>query len=100
VLVAWSDSGPHAQIAGFVTFRLDEETRVGEIGNNAVHPDWQGHGVASRLYEEVLAIFRHHGMRVAKVTTGLDDAHAPARAAYRKAGFSAAVPSVTMYREL
>jgi hypothetical protein len=37
---------------------------------------------------------------VAKVTTGLDDAHAPARAAYARAGFSAAVASVTLYREL
>jgi hypothetical protein len=39
-------------------------------------------------------------MEVAAVTTGLDEAHAPARAAYRRAGFAAGAPSVTLYREL
>ena len=39
-------------------------------------------------------------MRVARVTTGLDAAHGPARAAYRRAGFVHEVPSVTFYREL
>ena len=34
------------------------------------------------------------------MTTGLDDAHAPARAAYRGVGFAAGAPSVTLYREL
>jgi ribosomal protein S18 acetylase RimI-like enzyme len=96
ILVACS--GP--TIVGFATFRLDPQTRVGEIGNNAVEPAWQGRGVGRALYDEVLAIFRRSDMRVAKVSTGLDDAHAPARAAYRKAGFTAAVPSVTFYREL
>ena len=87
-------------VAGFATFRLDLEARVGEIGNNAVDPVWQGYGIATALYERVLDLFRAQGLLLARVTTGLDDAHAPARAAYRKAGFHAAVPSVTLYREL
>ena len=68
-------------IAGFVTYRLDMDARVGEIGNNAVDPAWQGRGIAGALYGDVLARFRAAGMRVARVSTGLDDAHAPARAA-------------------
>ncbi|MBI3972167.1 MAG: GNAT family N-acetyltransferase [Chloroflexi bacterium] len=87
-------------IVGFVTYRLDEQARVGEIGNNAVDPAWQGRGIATALYEQVLARFRAAGMRVAKVSTGLDVGHAPARAAYRKVGFTAEVPSVTLYQEL
>jgi ribosomal protein S18 acetylase RimI-like enzyme len=88
------------QVVGFVTFRLDHGSRVGTIGNNAVDPAWQGHGIAGRLYQHVLARFREEGMKVAAVTTGLDAGHAPALAAYRKAGFGAEVPSVTLHMEL
>jgi len=35
-----------------------------------------------------------------KVTTGLDDKHAPARRAYEKIGFTKNLPSVTYYKEL
>ena len=52
---------------------------------------------------------REHGLdaqparplpEVAAVTTGLDEAHAPARAAYARAGFAVGAPSVTLYRDL
>jgi ribosomal protein S18 acetylase RimI-like enzyme len=87
-------------VVGFATYRLDPATGVGTIGNNAVDPAWQGRGIATALYEEVLARFRAAGMRVAAVTTGLDEPHAPARAAYRRVGFGPTVESVTLYREL
>lgn len=93
-------SGEGGQIVGFATFRMDFERKVGEIGNNAVDPTWQGRGIAGALYDRVLGRFREEGMVVAKVTTGLDEAHAPARAAYTKAGFGPATSSVTYYREL
>jgi ribosomal protein S18 acetylase RimI-like enzyme len=91
---------PDAPVVGFATYRLDPATGVGTIGNNAVDPAWQGRGIATALYEEVLARFRAAGMRVATVSTGLDAPHAPARAAYRKVGFGPAVESVTLYQEL
>ncbi len=87
-------------IVGFVTYHIDEQRRIGTIGNNAVDPAYQGRGIAQALYHEVLAQFRSGGMRAARVTTGLDAAHAPARAAYRKVGFRLEMPSVTMYLEL
>ena len=87
-------------VTGFVTFHLDRERQVGEIGNNAVDPSWQGQGIATALYQEVLSTFRAAGMRVARVTTGLDEGHAPARAAYGKVGFQLGVPSITFYQEL
>ena len=43
---------------------------------------------------------RAAGMTFCKVATGLDDAHAPARRAYEKAGFDKSVPSITYYRTL
>jgi ribosomal protein S18 acetylase RimI-like enzyme len=95
-----ADEAGIASLVGFVTYRLDPDRRIGTIGNNAVDPAWQGRGIASALYRRALDDFRAAGMEVAAVTTGLDDAHAPARAAYRGAGFAAGVPSVTLYREL
>ena len=39
-------------------------------------------------------------MTYAKVATGLDDAHAPARRAYERAGFDIKVEDVTYYKKL
>ena len=87
-------------VVGFVTFRLDAEREVGEIGNNAVDPAWQGRGIAVAMYRAVLERMRGAGMCAAKVTTGWDEGHAPARAAYTRAGFRLGLPSVTYYQDL
>jgi ribosomal protein S18 acetylase RimI-like enzyme len=87
-------------IVGFVSFSLDPETRIGEIGLNAVHPDHAGHGIGTMLYEFALAEMRRSGMAVATVGVGGDASHAAARRAYQKAGFGPAIPSVWMYQAL
>lgn len=89
-----------AQVVGFVTCYAHAKTGIGAIGNNAVHPDWQGQGIAPRLYEYAFERLRERGMRYVKVGTGGDPAHAPARRAYQKAGFGIALPGVEYYREL
>ena len=48
----------------------------------------------------MLDYFREQGMVVAKVFTGLDEAHAPARRAYQRAGFDHSLEHVTYYMEL
>jgi len=88
------------EVVGFVTFYVREASGIGEIGNNAVRPDCQGQGIATALYRHVLDRMRALGMRFAKVQTGLDPSHAPARAAYRKAGFDIELPAVTYFRRL
>lgn len=87
-------------VVGFATFQHDFEHRVGILGNNAVHPEWQGRGIAGALYQAALARMRADGMRLVHVTTGLDEGHAPARAAYRKAGFVVGLPSITYYQDI
>jgi GNAT superfamily N-acetyltransferase len=87
-------------VVGFVTFHCDQKRRVGRLGNNAVDPDFQGRGIAPRLYAHVLDRMRALGMKVAAVQTGCDPSHAPARRAYEKAGFTARVTWVDYYREL
>ena len=88
------------EIAGFITLMMNHETLVSEIGNNAVSPSSQGHGIGTEMYEFALAEMKQAGMTSAVVTTGGDDAHAPARRAYEKAGFSGAVPSVEYHIQL
>ena len=94
-----SDGQP-ARVVGFVTAYVRASLGIGEIGNNAVHPDWQGQGIAPRLYRYAFDRLRERGMRYAKVVTGGDPSHAPARRAYQKAGFEIVLPHVEYYREL
>lgn len=88
------------EVVGFVAVRLDGETHVGEIGLNAVDPAQAGKGIGTAMYEFVVACMKQAGMKVATVGTGADPSHAPARRAYRKAGFDVEIPTVWMYRKL
>ncbi len=87
-------------IVGFATFRIDAERRLGEIGNNAVDPDCGLKGIGQQLYAAVLERFRQEGLAFAKVGTGLDEAHAPARRAYERAGIDISHEDVTYFKKL
>lgn len=88
------------RIVGFVTFYIDRTSGIGEIGNNAVRPDMRGKGIAPQMYRHALARMKELGMRYAKVCTGGDPSHAPARRAYEKVGFDIRLPGVEYYRPL
>ena len=88
------------EIVGFVSFSLDAEKRVGEVGLNAVHPDHAGQGIGTELYNFVIDQMRRSGMHLATVGVGGDPSHIPARRAYEKAGFGPSLPSVWIYRVL
>ncbi|HCA47038.1 MAG TPA: GNAT family N-acetyltransferase [Armatimonadetes bacterium] len=88
------------EIVGFLTWRLDHDRQIGQISNNAVDPGCQGHGVGTAQIEWALDYFRSEGMRAARVLTGGDPGHAPARAMYEKAGFARALPCVEYFLEL
>lgn len=88
------------EVVGFLTYFLDDVRKIGEIGNNAVHPDHQGRGMGEMMHREALRRFRESGMLYAKVGTGLDDAHIPARKAYEKLGFKQVSRSVQYYMKL
>ena len=87
-------------IVGFVTFRLDADKKIGEIGNNAVDPECNLKGIGQQMYGALLQHFKEKGMQFAKVHTGLDEAHAPARRAYERAGFDIRHEDVTYFKEL
>lgn len=89
------------RVIAFITFFFIDRARgLGEISNNAVHPDFQGRGLAKRQYERVFEELRAQGAECVRVTTGLDEAHTPARRAYEAVGFCHELPMVTYYREL
>jgi len=88
------------RVVGFVTFNLDEAKRIGEIGNNARDPGCALKGIGQQMYEAVLQHFRDQGMLYAKVGTGLDWAHAPARRAYERAGFDRSHQGVRYFMKL
>lgn len=88
------------ETVGFVSVRLDRPTLIGEIGLNAVDPAQAGRGFGTAMYDFAVARMQEAGMKVATVGTGGDPSHAPARRAYRKAGFTAEIPSVWMCRLL
>ena len=88
------------QTIGFVSYSLDAEQRTGEIGLNAVLPEYAGRGIGTWMYQRVLATMKDKGMKLAVVGTGGDDSHAPARRSYEKAGFGPAIPSVYLYKLL
>jgi ribosomal protein S18 acetylase RimI-like enzyme len=89
-----------SRIVGFATFSIHEARAIGEIGNNAVDPECGLKGIGQQMYAEVIRRFRALGMRFARVTTGLDWAHAPARRAYERAGFGIRNEDVTYHMKL
>ena len=84
------------EVVGFATYVING--KVGMLSNNAVA--LRGHGIAGLLHERVFQEFKSHGCTVAGVTTGLDAAHAPARRAYEKDGFTNSIETVMYYKKI
>ena len=81
---------PEGKVVGFATYYVNQENKVGMVGNNAVDRTAGLKGVGQALYAEVFRRMREEGMTLAKVETGFnDEGHAPARRAYERAGFGA-----------
>lgn len=89
-----------SEIVGFVSVQINRDTKVGEIGLNAIDPSYAGRGIGTEMYNFSVSRMKEAGMKVATVATGGDPSHAPARRAYRKAGFLVEIPSVWMCRTL
>ncbi len=88
------------KIVAFISLLIEEGKDKAEIGINAVHPDHSRTGIGMHMYEYALNYMKGKGIKLVEVSTGGDDAHAAARNAYKKAGFTASLPLVKFYKEL
>jgi GNAT superfamily N-acetyltransferase len=86
-------------VAGFILYELNTQDKVGEVQLLAVDPAHQNVGIATLLNNVALQQMKAQGMHMAVVGTGGDPGHAPARAAYEKAGYTA-LPLVRYYKML
>lgn len=75
---------------GFAAVALDAfHERMGVVDIIAVDPEYQRRGIATQLMSHAAAHMRERGMDIAAVGTGGDPGHAPARAMYEAAGYTA-----------
>lgn len=88
------------RVVGFIYFWMDQQSGVGEIGNNAADADCGLKGIGQTMYRAVLSHFKANGIKVASVSTGLDPAHERARKAYARAGFNKSLSSIRYYMDL
>jgi GNAT superfamily N-acetyltransferase len=87
-------------IAGFASAHVvDPGRKIGEVAILAVDPASQRQGVGLALTDVATEWLRSSGMRVAFIGTGGDPGHAPARALYERASYTA-YPIVQFYRAL
>lgn len=87
------------KVVGFCGYRFVNDA-LGNIGFNGVDPAYRGRGIARYLYEYAFAQMRKAGAGYARVFTGGDDGHAPARRAYEKAGFDKRLLTLTYYKAI
>lgn len=85
------------QIVAFASYWFDPKQGMATIGYNAVSPEFQNRGIASRMLADVRCRFIDAGYENWQVTT-LEHDH-PARRVYEKLGFEAASQSVTYLRK-
>ena len=83
VVIAETDG----RAVGFATFHVNDKTRIGTVGNNAVLPEYRGRGIGGQLDARVLELIAAAGMEFAQVSTGLEDCYEPARRMYERQGF-------------
>jgi ribosomal protein S18 acetylase RimI-like enzyme len=80
----------HERPVGFATVQLNAfHQGMGVVDMIAVDPAYQRRGIATHLMDHAADHMRERGMDIAVVETGGDHGHAPARAMYEAAGYTA-----------
>lgn len=57
------------QVVGYITTRVDRESRIGGIPNLAILPAYQGRGLGKQLIQTALDYLRAQNMECAKIET-------------------------------
>lgn len=59
----------NAQIVGYITSRIDYDTKIGSIPNLGVLPEFRGKGIGRRLIETAVQYARNRGMDYVRIET-------------------------------
>jgi len=86
------------KVVGYIAYE-QYDNQTAEVQLLAVHPEYQNRGIGTQLNNFALQKMRQGGMKMAIVSTGGDESHAPARRSYEKAGYTA-LPLVKYYQDL
>lgn len=84
---------------GLTVCVVDPKDRTGEVQFLVVDPAYQNRGVGTALNLFALERMRESGVKLARVETGNDSSHAPARRSYEKAGY-VPMPLVRYFKNL
>ena len=87
------------KVVGLIAVEPNDKEKTGEVQFLAVHPEYQNHGIGTELNSFALQKMKESGIKLAVVSTGGDESHAPARRSYEKAGYTA-LPLVRYYKDL
>ena len=85
------------QTVGFLAYEIRGQT--GEVLYLAVHPEYQNLGIGTELNIAAVEKMKVAKVVIVEVGTGGDEAHAPARRSYEKAGYTA-FPQVRYFKYL
>ncbi len=58
-----------SQVIGYISTRIDHQSKIGGIPNIAVLPAYQGQGIGRNLLQTALNYMRQQGMECAKIET-------------------------------
>ena len=85
-------------VIGYIAYELYDD-QTGEVQLLAVHPDYQNRGIGTQLNNLAFQKMKAGRAKLAIVSTGGDESHAPARRSYDKSGYTA-LPLVKYYKDL
>ncbi len=86
-------------VVGFLAYELHPEDHTAEVTFLAVDPAYRNQGIGTELNLVALERMRENGVELARVETGGDPSHAPARRSYEKAGYTG-LPLVRYFKKL
>lgn len=65
-IFVYDDNG---KVAGYITTRINRESKIGGIPNLSVLPEYRGKGVGKALMKAAFDYFEQQGMAIAKIET-------------------------------
>jgi GNAT superfamily N-acetyltransferase len=85
------------KVAGFVSWKVNRATRIGELTLNIVHPDYADKGLGAALHEHALDALQAAGMSLSTFGAGTYKNNDPARPDHVNEIFGMPTPSTSLH---